>query len=108
MVARPLPWLTGEDAEDAALWREHLENRTRMGKAFEETDTPDWALVVLDAVPGRGAHVADVRCVGSVRRELRVRARRRVVARSRRDRGAMRRRSTRCRARGDATTASGD
>ena len=38
----PLPWLTGEDAEDAALWREHLENRTRMGKAFEETDTPDW------------------------------------------------------------------
>ena len=38
----PLPWLTGEDASDAALWREHLANRTRMGKAFAETNTPDW------------------------------------------------------------------
>ena len=38
----PLPWLTGEDADDAALWREHLASRTRMGKAFAETNTPDW------------------------------------------------------------------
>ena len=27
----PLPWLTGESAPDAALWREHLANRRRMG-----------------------------------------------------------------------------
>lgn len=27
----PLPWLTGESAPNAALWREHLANRRRMG-----------------------------------------------------------------------------
>ena len=28
----PVPFLTGENRPDAALWREHLANRRRMGK----------------------------------------------------------------------------
>ena len=30
----PMPFVTGEDRPDAALWREHLANRHRMGRSF--------------------------------------------------------------------------
>ena len=38
----PLPWLTGENAKDASLWREHMVNRVEMGARFMTHKTTDY------------------------------------------------------------------